>query len=448
MKFLKIYLLISLSLLMYTSGVKAQFLWHVTHTDFKADTEYFFQSISCSGDNCTVTGMIQGTQNNPIFPKILFWRSTDGGKTWAEQYPGLSFQIGPNGNPIRIVQQIDSLNVVAAGDSGIIVRTSDGGATWRKQNTNTTTYTVFIDIHFSDSLTGIAVGGGPIHTTTDGGIHWVKAPFTASRANHCHSYGNGKFRVFTSYYGVFYTTYDNWQTVDSTKPVFDSVGKARVYNFLGGCDFSRNDTILAYGETYHPGYTVGLIVRSTDAGAHWEKPFITDQFNYIIYTTSVGHDTILAHGNAINKILFSSNNGATWRIDSMQFDTNYSALICNGIVWARNHPLGIFSTYPSVPSVIAVGKSLTSHVESYEYIHNNTYIYPNPASSQITISSIDISRSIYIYDMLGRKVMHGFLSPQRKLTLDISSLPQGIYDVLLDHFGVIITIGKVAVIGK
>jgi len=44
--------------------------------------------------------------------------------------------------------------------------------------------------------------------------------------------------------------------------------------------------------------------------------------------------------------------------------------------------------------------------------------------------------------------MHGVLSDQGKLTLDFSKLSKGVYDVLLNHFGKVFSVGKVAVVGK
>ena len=53
----------------------------------------------------------------------------------------------------------------------------------------------------------------------------------------------------------------------------------------------------------------------------------------------------------------------------------------------------------------------------------------------------------YIIDMLGREVSEGVLSEEGKLTLDIRSLPSGVYSVLLNHKGNMIPSGKFAVIG-
>ncbi len=60
----------------------------------------------------------------------------------------------------------------AAGMRGTILKTVDGGQTWRKQSAHTTTG--LCDIHFPvDAVTGYAVGGGGvILKTTDGGAHW------------------------------------------------------------------------------------------------------------------------------------------------------------------------------------------------------------------------------------------------------------------------------------
>ncbi|MDP4231505.1 MAG: hypothetical protein Q8916_13990, partial [Bacteroidota bacterium] len=181
---------------------------------------------------------------------LVLWHSTDNGNTWSIQDPGLPWQIGDNQNQFTAVQQIDELNVVAIGDSGLILRTFDGGMHWEKQDCQT--HALLHSIHFSDSLTGIIVSADTTHnifTTADGGRHWVSVAFGSLNLWQSYSYGAGKFRVFKGGNGPIYTTYDDWQTVDSSKPVFDTLNRTR-YVLSSLCNFTGGDTILAYGTDY------------------------------------------------------------------------------------------------------------------------------------------------------------------------------------------------------
>src|SRR5216683_88598 len=74
----------------------------------------------------------------------------------------------PQGNRLRAVGTPDPSTVVAAGDYGTILSTTDGGATWTLQSSGTRN--ALLGLSFVDVNTGWAVGeGGTILSTTDGG---------------------------------------------------------------------------------------------------------------------------------------------------------------------------------------------------------------------------------------------------------------------------------------
>src|SRR5438034_6836673 len=84
-------------------------------------------------------------------------------------------QHSPTSNWLFKCSFADSLNGWAAGDSGIIIHTSNGGLNWSKQNN---TFNIFInDIFCLNARIGwaVAVGnfyGSVIIHTTNGGINW------------------------------------------------------------------------------------------------------------------------------------------------------------------------------------------------------------------------------------------------------------------------------------
>lgn len=424
-------------------------MWHLTHADADKDFEYSFTALSCNGSACTVAGLLLNKQTHWI--SIVFWRSNDGGNTWIIQDPGLPIQRGQSQNQFTSIQQIDSVNVVAIGDTGLIVRTFDGGITWERQQSNTEY--ILSDVHFSDPLNGIIVCGGieyQILITSDGGMHWNKAPFPGIGFTRCHSYGNGKFRVFKYGWGAIYSTNDNWQTIDSTLPIYTAGSDPKYKHYLlTSCNFGGGDTVIATGIDYYrdtfPGD--GLIIRSVDGGKHWEQP--TTFRNSLIdirYTTPLNHDTVLAGGWGGSKIIVSTAHGSTWKVDSLVLDTNYPVYTPFGLsMTGDGHPIGIFSHafFKGSTGILARGTLATSKVESYERIIYNTYIYPNPASSEVNIISIDIKRPVYLYDILGREVLKSVTSLQGKVTFDVSRLPIGVYSIVLDHFAKMLPIGKV-----
>ncbi len=178
MKFLSFQIIIlSLLLLLSLQGAKAQYVWTMTHPDTASGNTYYFTALSCSGDNCTAGGIYTDGGFNFKHAFFAFWRSTDAGISWVMQDPGFGNIGAAQGYQITAIQQIDSLNIVASSDSGFLFHSFDAGKTWNIQHCNTI-WGLF-DVHFSDSLTGIVISGGPtpIHTTTDGGRHWVDAQY-------------------------------------------------------------------------------------------------------------------------------------------------------------------------------------------------------------------------------------------------------------------------------
>ena len=113
------------------------------------------------------------------FPSYISHRvilhTTNGGATWNLQY-GEAYE-----SLLRSIYFVDQNNGYATGESGIIMKTTDGGSNW-SQNVIPSFH--FYDIFFIDNLTGWVTGeylGLPHYTaifkTTDGGVNWVETQF-------------------------------------------------------------------------------------------------------------------------------------------------------------------------------------------------------------------------------------------------------------------------------
>src|SRR6266702_934266 len=87
--------------------------------------------------------------------------------------PGWSWQVPllPDAS-LYAVSAPDANTIVAVGQAGRILRTTDGGATWKQQYAGTTNS--FISVSFPDANIGTVVGpGGTILRTIDGGDTWT-----------------------------------------------------------------------------------------------------------------------------------------------------------------------------------------------------------------------------------------------------------------------------------
>ncbi|MDP4219658.1 MAG: T9SS type A sorting domain-containing protein [Bacteroidota bacterium] len=448
------------------SSIHAQFVWHIEHGDQEGRDYFAFDGISCSGNSCTASGEVIDTVAQTI--TYYLWRSDDGGLTWDIQNPSLPVSSDLRGRMhLNVVQQIDSLNVIAGGDAGFFIRTEDGGKSWQQ----TDSIGDIVDMHFSDPSNGIilsrssfttggvVIGGAgevTILTTTDGGKKWkVKSlnefnPNVAGGLVSCHSYGGGMFRVYKDLRGPLYTTYNNWQTYDSTDLLIDTAKDTtyRHFNFTS-CNFTGGDTIVAYGNYFLDTLSNGAtIVRSTNGGKNWEEPVkFSRTVPGLTNMTSLERDTVLAFCGA-NKIAVSTDRGYSWNVHSLLLDKYYDIDGCTGLGWALDgHPVAIFANlgYYGTPSILVRGDAQKLGAQRIDLPVLMPHVYPNPATSFINVSALDPLRPIHILDIYGREVLRSMTNDQGSQHINLSFLPRGIYDVLLDRKGRLLNAGKVVV---
>jgi photosystem II stability/assembly factor-like uncharacterized protein len=446
-----------------TVGAKGQIIWKVTQSgDWVSPTKHLdsnvcFTAVSCSGNDCTAAGIVIRNPNSSPDKRIVLYRSYDAGKTWKEQSCNIVFVSQLTNNGITKLKQIDSLNVVGIGDLGYVIRTTDGGISWRKQTPPV--YRNLIDIDFSDSQTGIVLGGGLdslIFTTTDGGVTWTNHTIPGNNFYSCRSFGHGKFRFFEYGHGPIFTTVDNFATLDTSSLIFDQSTDPKYRHLLMRCTYTDGDTILAYGKFWSSvSDTVGLydgfgmIMRTINGGKSWEKPFIwpTEVISQVDKTTPLERDTIFAAGQSNSYYLISTDRGASWQADTVLVDTSYQPYECFGLsITGDGHPVASWSYTPvQYSSLLTRGEFGKSHVEVLEKIIYYTRVYPNPASNSIKISSIDRNDPYWVIDIFGRELLSGKLSDQGTTSVDISSLPQGLYQLIFKHYGTSFAVGNIIV---
>ena len=95
----------------------------------------------------------------------LILKTTDGGQTWSPQTSGTTENI------FRIAV-VDPQTAYASGTNGLLMGTTDGGAHWQVQTLKSGL--IFLDIAFADAQNGWAVGEfETIMHTADGGKTWT-----------------------------------------------------------------------------------------------------------------------------------------------------------------------------------------------------------------------------------------------------------------------------------
>ncbi len=430
--------------LVFTSGSHAQYRWHIVHEDRRDTFYYGFSDISCSGENCSVAGYVWGYDTTkPLFSRTMpdsnfILQSTDGGETWnsidttpPHWTPGKTANILLNG-----IDQIDSLNAVAVGTHNTIIHTFDGWKTWHAdtglhtpQDHGASENFILDYPDFANAGEGQIsdIGYGYSLSTVDTGKHWVLRHYGGVTK----SYGNGMFRSFIAP-NTIYTTHDNWSTSDTTHMTLDGPfldTAVHVYSLMYGI----GDTLafLGYRMDSDDIYANVMMARSTDLGAHWSELPIprTSKFDpmYGVRSTPINAQTIVITGqDSVGRIVISTDRGATWEVDTVPLDNgkSYFTILTAGVSGSGRVTAGITMNSNFQGSrLLAYLEKIPSSVSTPEISHETFTIFPNPATNQIQITSSD--GSISISDPLGRS----YEVKRNGNTLDISSLPPGVYFV-------------------
>ncbi len=428
-------------LLTITSSARAQYTWQTVFDQSDDTTQHYSPYLlACNGNHCTAivyAGRESGINIENVYE---FLRSDDGGLTWHNlwEYPGYS--VPPGYQFVFAMQQIDSLNVVAVGDSGHIFRTFDGGVTWSLQ-TSPPPYSIgsIRGVHFHDPMNGIIGFGDRCGTTSDGGLHWTLGPYSGLGSGNCHCYGAGKFAVFNSMTGVLYRTSNNWAAMDSTSPVPNA---SNLYLQLWWSDWTEGDTIIGYG---HDSASSGLIVRTSNAGRTWSQSELP-QGQTVDCMSAISDDTLFA-GRSVtmpNSILFSSDNGQSWVSDSVPTFTNgglngpfFQFTAVNSIV--RPAPGVVLAVVQEPPLAFGPGLIIRGTLASADVSvpAPNTIgiaqVWPNPSGESITVNFDYRLAPVRVTDALGRERMRVQMPEDGPLLLDISKLPNGIYFLIDDR---------------
>lgn len=191
----------------------------------------------------------------------------------------------------RDITFLDESRGFIVGTDGIIVKTTDGGATWIAQPKFSTD--TFLQVHFVSEMTGwllcernvYARGNNPtsyIRKTTDGGRTWEKFEF-------------------------------------------EDAGRERVTRLL----FNENGSATAFGEG-------GVFFRLQEDGLTWKR--VQTAIHFLLLDGSFGSSRVGAVVGAGGTIMFSEDSGLTWEKASLlgETDTKFNAVFFTGTqgAWA------------------------------------------------------------------------------------------------------------------
>ena len=288
----------------------------------------------------------------------LIIKTTDKGASWTKKTSGSTAYLYALSCP-------DGNTVYACGQSGTILKSTDAGENWTKQTSGTTN--MLYGISFWDTNNGIAVGmSGKILRTTDGGAIWTNVNSSAS--------------------GTLYSIVH-----------------------------LNADTVIIAGNS--------SLYFSSNGGAEWTKKTITEGIGIMRKVIELTSDTIYAFG-ALGRINYSADRGATWK--AAKGFTN------NEILGVTETPSGVLFATGANSMLIAKGKKTSTG--TFKYVagdKNEIPIYPNPVKDKMYIRDAD-NQLFIIADLSGKILISGMHHPAG---IDISALPDGMYILSLPAKG-------------
>ena len=248
-------------------------------------------------------------------------QTSDGGRTWIQRSNGITKDI----NSLTI---IDTNIVVAAGDNGTLLRTSNGGIVFSLVAPLGLTSSLNA-VQFSSSTFGWAVGSlGAIIATQNGGLTWTEQHSGTNQSLLCAS-AIDKAIVWTGGDKILLRT-TNGGTSWEERPLPDSTALISTIHFV---DQDRGEILasrLAGGIT--------RILKTTDGGVTWsgrEEILAGSMRSMFFLNVQVGW----AVGNG-NTILKSLDGGISWIPGSLPLNKLYNEVFfadeLNGWVGSSN----------------------------------------------------------------------------------------------------------------
>ncbi|MCF6131480.1 T9SS type A sorting domain-containing protein [Flavobacterium wongokense] len=356
-----------------------------------------------------------------------FTRTTDGGSSWT---PGLI----DAGNPDLRITNISPVSGdtawVGAFDEndglGGVFKTSDAGVTWEQQNFagyTTAGESWFNCVHFFDGNVGLTMGDPEngefeIYRTTDGGNTWTRIAAATLPNPLSGEYGynggyaaNGDSFWFTTNKGRLYRTTDRGVTWNAYQAPLTDFGSAAQ---SGSVDFSSasNGYLLKTVGTTYTYYTTTNGAQTWSAAA----PF-TGTRRILSYVP--GTNVIVATSQAAPVgTSVSVDNGTTWTDVESGDQRGANAFLNMTTGWSAG-----FSTDEVTGGIFKLTGQLgvsTANAAKFR-------VFPNPASSTVTVSTPEVDAAkLSVTDLSGKVVMTRTLSGMEN-TVDISTLSTGAY---------------------
>ncbi len=350
---------------------------------------------------------------------------------WIPQYSGTTANL----NDVFFFN--DTLTGYICGDSGIILKTTNSGNDWVKQNTPVTTK---LNAIYFIGDTGWCVGNsGTMIMTTDGGLNWEGA--SGSEIN---------------FYDVWFINHYEGLVIGESGTTLKTTDGGRTWFFIGtptaatlrslffitnsvGWIVGDNSTCL---KTIYGG-NIWELISIQPSGIFWDIYFINEFIGYI--TCDQGNVQKTTDAGEVWELFTVA--PVTINLHSIDFEDSETGYICGdsgfvcklyGQYTIINSSINLYSINFPVPKV---GWTVGSNGSIYKTsdggaimedvnkkVSNSLFIIPNPFTDYliVKIPSNDRTTRLKIYNVLG-KVIINKESKNGLLKLNCKTFSKGVY---------------------
>jgi photosystem II stability/assembly factor-like uncharacterized protein len=366
------------------------------------------------------SGFVVGTN---AFPNgnAMISRTTNGGISWSTVY-SLPPAFTPSTLSLWDIQMVNGTTGFACGGysidaaRGVIVKTTDGGATWDTIPHDITDQNIFLTLHFFDATHGLVAGFG-LWSTSDGGLHWTAVTLPSGVEN----IQRFDFISPTVGFAVGYNSSALITTSDAGASWTNvSIPTSEVCNGVNFFDAAHGVVVCDNG----------TILYTTNGGSSWTSatnndPGLGDVLCVKMTSASMGYA-----GTLNGKILRTTDGGASW---SVNLDT------------APINPVLLAATFydidfPTAQTGYACGSLLGSIFKTTngggavgiaELRDASLRMSPNPAVNYINYDDGNV-RTVQVFSSDGRLVKES-MGRQLSGSLYVGDLIPGAY--ILKTFG-------------
>ena len=282
----------------------------------------------------------------------LIIRTLDGGNSWealpsgvAVDISGLSFVDDQNG-------WVVGANVTGQGP--VILHTSDGGDTWERQSAPGGFNRALLGVYFLDSQRGWAVGDfGQVAVTSNGGNSWTSVTSgTTSRLNSVHftDASNGIIVGGSNTQGIVLRSSNGGNGWSA--PVQVSALELYSVRFVSG------QSAVAVGNN-------GTIIQTPDAGSTWAARTAPIGAFRPLRALAASGSTVYAAGDTV--VVLSTDGGVNWvrRNTGLRGNQVFPAQVLNGVAVSSSNAVWVAGEGGSLLHSTNQGQQWTSQLQAF-----------------------------------------------------------------------------------